>query len=100
MTPRMRLDPQTAAASAGPRHSGMMRAILRGYHLGEPDQTHAVRLVGSTFHGCISLELAGGFDHSRPDSQQSWTRVMDALDPCCAPGLGSDPRPFDPEVTS
>ncbi len=77
---RMRLDPHTAAASAGPRHSQMLRAILRGYHLGETDQTHAVRLIGSTFHGYISLELAGGFDHSNPDSQQSWIRIMDALD--------------------
>jgi AcrR family transcriptional regulator len=77
---RMRLDPQTAAGSAGPRHAHQIRAILRGYHLNETDQTHAVRLIGSTFHGFISLELAGGFDHSRPDSQQSWLRIMDALD--------------------
>jgi hypothetical protein len=58
----------------------MIRAVLRGYHLSETDQTHAVRLIGSTFHGYISLELAGGFDHSSPDSQQSWTRIMDGLD--------------------
>ena len=77
---RMRLDPQTAAASAGPRHSQMIRAILRGYHLSEADQTHAVRLIGSTFHGFISLELAGGFDHSSPDPAQSWARIMDGLD--------------------
>ena len=77
---RMRLDPATAAASAGPRHSQLMRAILLGYQLGEMDQTHAVRLIGSTFHGYISLELAGGFDHSEPGPQQSWERIMDALD--------------------
>jgi AcrR family transcriptional regulator len=77
---RMRFDPQTAAGSAGPRHAQMTRAILRGYRLSETDQTHAVRLIGSTFHGYISLELAGGFDHSSPDSQQSWLRIMDGLD--------------------
>ncbi|BCJ49895.1 TetR family transcriptional regulator [Actinoplanes sp. NBRC 14428] len=77
---RRRLDPQTAAAGAGPRHSRMTRAILRGYDLGETDQTHAVRLIGSTFHGYISLELAGAFDHSSPDAQRSWTRIMDGLD--------------------
>jgi len=27
------------------------RAILRGYDLPEPDQAHAVRLVGSVFRG-------------------------------------------------
>ncbi|MEU6147851.1 WHG domain-containing protein [Streptomyces sp. NPDC047081] len=77
---RMRLDPETAAASAGVRHAQMTRAILRGYDLSEPDQTHAVRLLGSVFHGYSSLELAGGFSHSAPDSEETWTRVLDALD--------------------
>ncbi|MFF9163603.1 TetR/AcrR family transcriptional regulator [Streptomyces longwoodensis] len=77
---QLRLDPETAAASAGVRHAQMTRALLRGYALTEPDQTHAVRLLGSVFHGYVSLELAGGFSHSAPDSQQSWTRVLDALD--------------------
>ncbi|MEU8893852.1 WHG domain-containing protein [Streptomyces sp. NPDC048442] len=77
---QFRLDPQTAAASAGVRHSQMTRAILRGYDLTEPDQTHAVRLIGSVFHGYVSLEMAGGFSHSAPDSQESWSRSLDALD--------------------
>lgn len=77
---RLRLDPETAARSAGPRLSSMTRAVLRGYHLTEPDETHAVRLLGSVFHGYTSLELAGGFSHSNPDSQQSWERILDLLD--------------------
>ncbi|WP_433890243.1 TetR/AcrR family transcriptional regulator [Streptomyces sp. CA-111067] len=77
---QFRLDPEAAAASAGGRHAQMTRAILRGYDLAEPDQTHAVRLIGSVFHGYVSLEAAGGFSHSAPDSQESWTRVLDALD--------------------
>jgi AcrR family transcriptional regulator len=77
---RLRLDPETAAASAGARHAQMARAVLRGYDLAEPDQTHAVRLMGSTFHGFVSLELAGGFDHSTPGPQESWDRIIDALD--------------------
>ncbi|MFF4044922.1 TetR/AcrR family transcriptional regulator [Streptomyces sp. NPDC001816] len=77
---RFRLDPEAAAASAGGRHAQMTRAILRGYDLAEPDQTHAVRLLGSVFHGYVSLESAGGFSHSAPDSQESWTRILDALD--------------------
>ncbi|WP_282700253.1 TetR/AcrR family transcriptional regulator [Streptomyces sp. CC219B] len=77
---RFRLDPETAAASAGVRHSRMTRAVLRGYDLTEPDQTHAVRLLGSVFHGYVSLELAGGFAHSSPDSDESWARILDALD--------------------
>ncbi|MBO1332197.1 TetR/AcrR family transcriptional regulator [Streptomyces sp. VRA16 Mangrove soil] len=77
---QFRLDPETAAASAGPRHSQMTRALLRGYDLAEPDQTHAVRLLGSVFHGYVSLEAAGGFSHSAPDSDVSWARTLDALD--------------------
>ncbi|MDN3027259.1 TetR/AcrR family transcriptional regulator [Streptomyces sp. S.PB5] len=77
---RMRLDPETAAASAGVRHAEMTRAILRGYDLTEPDQTHAVRLLGSVFHGYVSLEAGGGFSHSAPDSDETWVRVLDALD--------------------
>jgi AcrR family transcriptional regulator len=79
---RLRLDPETAAGSAAGRHSEMMRAILRGYDLEEPDQTDAVRLLGSVFHGYVSLEEAGGFDHSRAarDVDASWQRSLDAVD--------------------
>ncbi|WP_406389885.1 TetR/AcrR family transcriptional regulator [Streptomyces sp. NBC_00887] len=77
---QLRLDPEAAAASAGSRHAQMTRAILRGYDLEEPDQTHAVRLLGSFFHGYVSLEMGGGFSHSAPDTQETWTRMMDALD--------------------
>ncbi|MGJ5749239.1 TetR family transcriptional regulator [Streptomyces puniciscabiei] len=74
------LDPEAAAASAGGRHAQMTRAILRGYDLAEPDQTHAVRLLGSVFHGFVALETAGGFSHSTPDSEESWNRILQALD--------------------
>ncbi|TWD82510.1 TetR family transcriptional regulator [Kribbella amoyensis] len=77
---QFRLDPETAAASAGPRHAELARAILRGYDLAEPEQTHAVRLLGSVFHGYVSLELGGGFSHSAPDSDETWVRIIDALD--------------------
>lgn len=77
---QLRLDTETAMASSGVRHAQMTRAILRGYDLTEPDQTHAVRLLGSVFHGYITLELGGGFSHSAPDTQQTWDRVLDALD--------------------
>lgn len=77
---RFPLDQETAAASAGVRHAQMTRAILRGYDLSGDDQTHAVRLLGSVFHGYVSLEMSGGFSHSAPDSQETWTRIVDALD--------------------
>lgn len=77
---RFPLSPEVAAASAGPRHARMLRATLRGYDLSERDQTHAVRLLGSLFHGYIILERSGGFEHSEPGSQTSWTKILDTLD--------------------
>ncbi|MFE0358213.1 TetR/AcrR family transcriptional regulator [Streptomyces nigra] len=77
---RLRLDSETAAASAGVRHSQMTRALLRAYRLAEPDQTHAVRMLGSVLHGYISLELAGGFSHTDVDAQESWIWTLDSLD--------------------
>ncbi|MBL1068926.1 TetR/AcrR family transcriptional regulator [Streptomyces sp. 7-21] len=77
---RYPLDHETAVTSAGVRHARMTRAILRGYHLAEPDETHAVRLLGSVFHGYISLELSGGFSHSEPSSDETWARILDILD--------------------
>ncbi|GAA1195947.1 hypothetical protein GCM10009608_34170 [Pseudonocardia alaniniphila] len=57
----------------------MARAILRGYDLAAPDQTAAVRLLGSVVHGYVSLEMGGGFSHSAPDTQEIWPRILDAL---------------------
>ncbi|MFL6120772.1 TetR/AcrR family transcriptional regulator [Actinophytocola sp.] len=76
---QLRLDPQTAAASAARRHSDMTRAILRGYDLPESEHNHAVRFLHSTFHGYVTLERTGGFDHSG-DVEASWTRILDVLD--------------------
>ncbi|MFJ9720221.1 TetR/AcrR family transcriptional regulator [Streptomyces sp. NPDC101213] len=90
---QFRLTPQAAAASAGARHSRMTRAVLRGYDLAEPDQTHAVRLLGSFFHGYVSLEQAGGFSHSAPDSQESWSRILDVLDALLRGWPAPDPSP-------
>ncbi|WP_106401280.1 TetR/AcrR family transcriptional regulator [Actinocorallia populi] len=78
---RFPLDPQTAAASAGVRHVEMTRAILHGYRIPEPDQIDAIRLLGSTFHGFVSLETAGSFQHSADarGTDASWSRILDAL---------------------
>jgi AcrR family transcriptional regulator len=77
---RFRLDPETAADSAGVRHAQMTRALLRAYDLDEPDQTHAVRMLGSVFHGFVSLEAAGGFSHTAVAAQESWAWTLESLD--------------------
>ncbi|MGG7507464.1 TetR/AcrR family transcriptional regulator [Plantibacter sp. YIM 135249] len=74
------VDAATAAGSAGPRHARLMEAVLRGYGLEPAAQVHAIRLIGSTVRGFITLEMSGGFDHSAPASGESWTEIIDALD--------------------
>ncbi|MFI7382347.1 TetR/AcrR family transcriptional regulator [Streptomyces sp. NPDC049813] len=92
---QFRLDPESALASDGPRHSRMTRALLRGYDLTEPDQTHAVRLLGSVFHGYVSLELSGGFSHSAPDSGETWARTLEVLDALLRNWPGQSAPPTD-----
>jgi Tetracyclin repressor-like, C-terminal domain len=58
----------------------MMRAVMRGYGLTNLDETHAVRLLGSVFHGYASLESAGAFSHSTSDGEDSWSRILEVLD--------------------
>ncbi|MYW68320.1 TetR family transcriptional regulator [Streptomyces sp. SID8379] len=73
------LDP-----SALDDHPGLRRnltgpyALLQGYGLAEPALTDAVRLLRSTFHGFVALELAGGFRHHR-DVERSWANALEAL---------------------
>lgn len=91
----LELDAETAANSAGPRHAEMMRALLRGYDLPEPDQTDAVRFLGGAFHGYVILELAGGFRHTPRDADASWAWALNTLDLALRnrsgrPGAGDD----------
>jgi len=37
-------------------------------------------MLGGVFHGYVSLELAGSFDHSAPDARESWAWIVDSLD--------------------
>lgn len=76
---RFQLDTETAA-SAGVRHAQMTRALLRGYRLAEPDQTHAVRMLGGLVHGFLELETAGGFSHTPVAAEESWAWTVDSLD--------------------
>ena len=75
-----RVDAETAAGSAGPRHARLADAVVRGYGLDAASAVHAVRLLGSTTRGFITLELSGGFDHSAPSSVESWAETIMALD--------------------
>jgi AcrR family transcriptional regulator len=77
---RTPLSADSPAIAAGRRHAELTRSILRGYELDRTTTVHAVRLLGSVFHGFADLELSGGFAHSRPSASQSWVAILDALD--------------------
>ncbi|WP_406829990.1 WHG domain-containing protein [Pedococcus sp. KACC 23699] len=74
------LDPATASDSAAPRHGELVRAVLRGYGLADPDQTDAARLVLSMVYGFLGLEAMGGFSHHPRDLETSFVRSVDAVD--------------------
>uniref|UniRef100_UPI0018E5424C TetR-like C-terminal domain-containing protein n=1 Tax=Desertihabitans aurantiacus TaxID=2282477 RepID=UPI0018E5424C len=58
----------------------LTRAVLRSYPVPEDEHVHAVRLLGSTINGYLTLTGAGGFDHRTPAPDASWPRVLAALD--------------------
>ncbi|GAB2824994.1 TetR/AcrR family transcriptional regulator [Actinocorallia aurea] len=76
---RFDLDPETALASAAPRHSALTRSLLRAYPLSEPAQTDAIRFLGAALHGYITLELTGAFSHTQRPTASSWTWTLTAL---------------------
>ncbi len=73
------LDADGPAAAPARRHAELTRAILRAYNLTGHAQTDAVRLVGATLHGYISLELAGSFRHTPRSTSTSWRTTLTAL---------------------
>lgn len=86
----LRLDPDQASASAGPRLARLLGDALLGYGLQGQDATHALRLVASTVRGFVDLEVAGGFAHSPPQPDETWTRILGALNVVLASWPGTD----------
>ncbi|MDJ0318966.1 TetR-like C-terminal domain-containing protein [Pseudarthrobacter sp. PS3-L1] len=76
----LKLDHESAKKSAGFRHARLLRAMMREYGLTEINQIHAVRWFGSTVRGFIALEMSGSFDHSAPEAEESWYRILETLD--------------------
>lgn len=77
---RMAVPPDSAAAAAARRHSDLTRALLRGYALGEPAETDAVRLIGAAVLGFVTLEAGGAYGRHPRDADASWAAAVDALD--------------------
>jgi AcrR family transcriptional regulator len=77
---RMSVPLDSPAADAARRTSDLTRALLRGYALGEPDETDAVRLLGATVLGFITLEAGGSYQHHPRPAEASWDAAIGALD--------------------
>jgi AcrR family transcriptional regulator len=75
-----RITPDSLAAAPARRNADLTLAILRGYPtVPASEHVHAVRLIGATIHGFITLEARGAYAHSGP-TDPSWSRAIDALD--------------------
>lgn len=91
---KLRLSPDAARESAGPRLAALSRQALHAYGLRDADEVHAVRLVGSTVRGFVDLETAGAFDHTPPEPAATWDRIVASLDAQLrAWPTASDPEP-------
>lgn len=77
---RMNVPLDSPAAHAAYRHSDLTRALLRGYALAEPHETDAVRLLGATILGFVTLEAGGSYQHHSRPADASWEAAVGALD--------------------
>lgn len=75
-----RTGPAVAGSDAARAIVALTDAVLRGYDIPPDDRVHAIRLLGSTINGYLTLERIGSFDHSEPAPDVSWGRTIDALD--------------------
>ena len=95
--PAAALAAETAAASAGPRHAELARAVLRGYAVPEADEVHAVRVIGSPActAGSGSRPTAASTT-ARPTAAAGWVRALDALHALLThwPAAGPDGGPM------
>lgn len=78
----LQLAPDPGDADGQDAAAGVLTVIasaLRAYDLAGDDLTDAIRLLRSTLHGFVTLELVGGFKQPR-DVEATFTRIVGALD--------------------
>ena len=69
-------DPFIAASR---RAAAPLAAVLRGYGLPPAQETHALRMLRSTLHGFVTLEVSSGFQ-LETDVDDSFTWMIDLVD--------------------
>lgn len=78
----LQVAPEAGDAAGQDAAAGVLAVIasaLRAYGLAGDDLTDAIRLLRSTLHGFITLELGGGFKQPR-DVDATFARIITALD--------------------
>jgi AcrR family transcriptional regulator len=71
--------PEDPLVPAATRLLGSLSAVLRGYHLDEGQEIHALRMVRSMLHGFATLEAEGGFRFDT-DVDESFTWMVNLID--------------------
>lgn len=69
----------TEGVAAADELIAVIASGLRAYHLSSAELTDAIRLIRSTLHGFIALELGEGFKQPRSTSA-TFERIISALD--------------------
>lgn len=75
-----RAGPSAVASPAARVLVDLTSSVLIGYGITGNDRVHAVRFIGSTLTGFLTLADIGSFDHSSPDGESSWGVAIAALD--------------------
>jgi AcrR family transcriptional regulator len=75
-----RAGPDAVRSDAARTLVALTDAVLLGYELPASERVHAIRMMGSAIGGFLALERIGSFDHSDPAPDESWDRMIDALD--------------------
>jgi AcrR family transcriptional regulator len=71
--------PDDPFAVAARRALDPLTAVLRGYHLPADQEVHALRMLRSTLHGFVTLEVSTGFRYDT-DVDDSFAWLVDFLD--------------------
>jgi AcrR family transcriptional regulator len=70
----------TARSVEAQRVASLLLAAIRGYPVPDEERVHAVRFVGATVRGFLSLTRVDAFAHRDDSQDESWTAAIDALD--------------------
>lgn len=72
-------SPETAESSEAAQVASHTLAVIRGFPVPDDALIHAVRLVGATVNGFLSLVRVDAFAHREDDENDSWRAAVAGL---------------------